>query len=51
VSPWSGLQGTVSPAAALALPSTTTRGGASPQRILTMFLTLAVIFVPSPGTD
>jgi NhaP-type Na+/H+ or K+/H+ antiporter len=44
------MQGTVSLAVALALPSTTTRGGgAFPQRILTMFLTLAVIFVTFAG--
>src|SRR6266699_453549 len=44
------MQGTVSLAVALALPSTTTRGGSAfPQRILIMFLTFAVIFVPSAG--
>ena len=43
------MQGTVSPAAALALPSTTTRGGAFPQRTLTMSLTLAVIFATFTG--
>jgi len=44
------MQGTVSLAVALALPSTTTRGGSAfPQRILTMFLTLAVILVTFTG--
>ena len=44
------MQGTVSLAVALALPSTTTRGGgAFPQRILIMFLTFAVIFVTLAG--
>jgi hypothetical protein len=44
------MQGTVSLAVALALPSTTTRGGSAfPQRILIMFLTFAVIFVTLAG--
>jgi monovalent cation/hydrogen antiporter len=50
VSAWSGMQGTVSLAVALALPSTTTRGGkAFPQRTLIMSPTLAVIFVTFAG--
>ena len=36
VSAWRGMQGTVSLAVALALPSTTRGGGAFPQRILIM---------------
>ncbi len=43
------MQGTVSLAVALALPSTTTRGGAFPQRIMIMSLTLAAIFVTFAG--
>lgn len=44
------MQGTVSLAVALALPSTTTRsGGAFPRRTLIMSLTLAVIFVTFAG--
>ncbi|HLM87619.1 MAG TPA: hypothetical protein VK284_01130 [Streptosporangiaceae bacterium] len=50
MSAWSGMQGTVSLAVALALPSTTTRGGSAfPQRTLIMSLTLAVIFVTFAG--
>jgi CPA1 family monovalent cation:H+ antiporter len=48
-SAWSWRQGTVSLAVALALPPTTTRGGAFPQRNLIMSLTLAVIFVTFAG--
>ena len=41
---WAGMRGAVSLAAALAIPLTTTGGGAFPQRDLIVFLTFCVIF-------
>jgi hypothetical protein len=50
-SAWGWVQGTACQAAALAVPSSATRGGAFLQHTLTMLLTLAAILSPSSGSD